>query len=755
MPTSRSSIWFRTFLAFIFSVFCTSTANADIKVSSLEVHTVGNIDWAKIEITAHEVMIDGNCYNSCNARFSFESDFRNPNRNEIRITQGSGQTVSSDFTPDHVWPNGIKATFISSTRFVSRNNSELGRFTSDEQLFLGWLIANSEEIIQYAVSSGKLSERNANFWDRKAEAFELALRGAVVPLKDDIDLFPMYIPVGFLFAEFPTREKDAQLPPHEFIATEFINTPTELKEIIQPNLAQLGYYGGGVDGLIGPQTTSAIRSFERDAGLMVNSFLDPAEIRILWSSAAIGAVEFLSSELPSKAIEELVAPDEPIEDPIVDLEVESAKASNGAIADEVETNWTKEEALVLIGDLESFVKLNGNVFGAELVIQYDNIRLINEADQWDGGLRQSFNQFAIFAFQNSDFAVFHHTQKEARIVRKQAELASLQERLSELVEIGRAHAIENPFDNTSPELLTYLENVSPYLNSETPDDLFATIEQVVVRLTSIGVEAEAIIGAPPEYVPAALDVTVGDANVVTEINSGLKSGMNIQANSSEDDLYGYFDGIYRPEGFDTWDCKSIGMDGGGIQISGTRYFGVESICEMTNPRRVEDLEAINYEFVCSGEGESYSFNATLQRHDDGVRFLTRGNHRLLESCSNNGEPHKEFPTVYHSLDSLEKDCSSISSIDFTGDNKPDLICEYDFESGRCGSRGCDFNFYVQENSGYRRVFFGQIFAWSVYQGHEGVGIQTQVNGTLCGSFAAEECVKLVLWNGNELVVVDR
>jgi len=44
---------------------------------------------------------------------------------------------------------------------------------------------------------------------------------------------------------------------------------------VQSQLSRLGYYGGSVDGIIGPQTRAAIRSFQRDHGLMITGTITP------------------------------------------------------------------------------------------------------------------------------------------------------------------------------------------------------------------------------------------------------------------------------------------------------------------------------------------------------------------------------------------------------------------------------------------------------------------------------------------------
>jgi peptidoglycan hydrolase-like protein with peptidoglycan-binding domain len=50
---------------------------------------------------------------------------------------------------------------------------------------------------------------------------------------------------------------------------------------VQAALARRGYYGGPVDGDIGPQSRAAIRAFQVDRGLPVTGHIDRALLRSL------------------------------------------------------------------------------------------------------------------------------------------------------------------------------------------------------------------------------------------------------------------------------------------------------------------------------------------------------------------------------------------------------------------------------------------------------------------------------------------
>jgi hypothetical protein len=52
------------------------------------------------------------------------------------------------------------------------------------------------------------------------------------------------------------------------------NGSANVPALVQQSLARRGYYAGGVDGVIGPETRSAIREFQRDNGLPVTGRID-------------------------------------------------------------------------------------------------------------------------------------------------------------------------------------------------------------------------------------------------------------------------------------------------------------------------------------------------------------------------------------------------------------------------------------------------------------------------------------------------
>ena len=89
---------------------------------------------------------------------------------------------------------------------------------------------------------------------------------------------------------------------------------------------------------------------------------------------------------------------------------------------------------------------------------------------------------------------------------------------------------------------------------------------------------------------------------------------------------GPFDGVYRPnyDDFVSWNCTSIGVDGGALAIQDNALIGVENYCELTDPVQVNGMDAILYNGECSGEGMEYSERIMLMKSDHGVYVIQDG-----------------------------------------------------------------------------------------------------------------------------------
>jgi hypothetical protein len=64
-------------------------------------------------------------------------------------------------------------------------------------------------------------------------------------------------------------------------------------------------------------------------------------------------------------------------------------------------------------------------------------------------------------------------------------------------------------------------------------------------------------------------------------------------------------GLYYPPNQGTWDCATLGMDGGAVGVQGQTLHGVENACTLTNAFPIPGMDAMMFDLECSGEGMTY------------------------------------------------------------------------------------------------------------------------------------------------------
>ncbi len=95
-----------------------------------------------------------------------------------------------------------------------------------------------------------------------------------------------------------------------------------------------------------------------------------------------------------------------------------------------------------------------------------------------------------------------------------------------------------------------------------------------------------------------------------------------------------YDGLYRPDAqwAETWDCKTIGLDGGAMSIAGDIYTSVENQCTLTKPTAIRDMDATLYDAECSAEGDDYFYRLMILETDTGVTIISNGYAAAWKSC---------------------------------------------------------------------------------------------------------------------------
>ena len=190
------------------------------------------------------------------------------NRNRISFTLDSDRLLNRTRTDIRIGDDWLrKRKFKSSTNkwnnfWIGTGSlngtqvSELRTFDDDEKVVFAWIIANTDELINYALAVNKnMPKRSRLTWERMArgQIFERNVRRFLGPS------------VRAALTEYD----------------DFSHSKLILKRIIQPKLKTLNYYNGTIDGIGGPQTSKAIKAFEKANGLLIDGKLFGRERKLL------------------------------------------------------------------------------------------------------------------------------------------------------------------------------------------------------------------------------------------------------------------------------------------------------------------------------------------------------------------------------------------------------------------------------------------------------------------------------------------
>jgi peptidoglycan hydrolase-like protein with peptidoglycan-binding domain len=195
----------------------------------------------------------GRLYPSNSAEFTLDSAY-NHLRTDLRYR--NDWLVISKFES-----NQQSDMYLGSRAPNMAQRRDLSKLSSTERLMAAWIIANTDELIEFALKSKvRMPVGAIKRWTFLAEndKFERSIRRNLEP---------------YYRKEIATYDLNAE------------HTKSELAGEIQPNLKALGYYKGKVDGLWGSQTKSAILAFERDNNLFPDGVNKGKERQLLKSSA--------------------------------------------------------------------------------------------------------------------------------------------------------------------------------------------------------------------------------------------------------------------------------------------------------------------------------------------------------------------------------------------------------------------------------------------------------------------------------------
>jgi peptidoglycan hydrolase-like protein with peptidoglycan-binding domain len=247
-------------IIFCVCIFLPSGAQADILTfdsilyrKELNGDKYNNASWTALKFEILNPVVGTRRYlNRSIISFTLDTDrVLNYTRTEIRIGPDwlrNRKFKSSDNKWNNFWvgSGGLKGTQISDIR----------TFDNDEKVVFAWIIANSDELINYALSKQKnMPKRSRLTWERMArgQKFERNVR------------------------RFLGASARAELKQYD----NFSHSKLILKNTIQPKLKLLNYYNGAIDGIGGPKTTKAIKAFEKENGLLIDGKLFGRERKLL------------------------------------------------------------------------------------------------------------------------------------------------------------------------------------------------------------------------------------------------------------------------------------------------------------------------------------------------------------------------------------------------------------------------------------------------------------------------------------------
>ena len=213
--------------------------------------------WTTLEFKILNPVIGTRRYlNRSSISFTIDSD-RNINRTRSDIRIGTDWLRNRKFkSANNKWNN----IWVGSGSLNGTQVSDIRSFDNDEKVVLAWIIANSDELINYSLSKHKnMPKRSRLTWERMArgQKFERNVR------------------------RFLGASARAELKQYD----NFNHSKLILKNTIQPKLKLLNYYNGAIDGIGGPKTTKAIKAFEKANGLLVDGKLFGKERALLVSLA--------------------------------------------------------------------------------------------------------------------------------------------------------------------------------------------------------------------------------------------------------------------------------------------------------------------------------------------------------------------------------------------------------------------------------------------------------------------------------------
>jgi len=274
-----------TFVIMFASVSTGFSASIDFgKITFTRENNGGDKTWTVLNFTVADPTIDGKRYlDRRSIRFTLDTDRTNRYvRTDIPL--------NDRFLLRKKWfktgkLNSQSTLYVGGRSLKGAEISDVNSLTTPEKQFISWIIINSSDLIRMALESGKIKpESSIRAWEKlvRNDTFERQTRKTFQP---------------YLGSNFSDVKKSQE------------HSKTRLKTI-QKQLKDLKLYSGSIDGVIGPQTRTAIRKFEKQNGLFPNAFLSANEKNKLTQlskkqQSGVVKVQSASSQSGSKEAERI------------------------------------------------------------------------------------------------------------------------------------------------------------------------------------------------------------------------------------------------------------------------------------------------------------------------------------------------------------------------------------------------------------------------------------------------------------------
>ena len=254
---------FLTIVVILFTIF-TSPVRANDVISVDRVVFLGEYNgggssgtWTQLRFSVIAPKRGFNrIYSNNRAEFTIDSSFRsNFLRTDLRYR--------NDWLGINRFDSSKKSDmYVGSGKPTLAQRNDLRKLTTNERFMAAWIIANTDELIEFALRSKKyIPERSRKRWKYlgQNDRFESNIRKNLGP---------------FYRTELSAYDQHAK------------HTKLALERMIQPNLKKLGFYDGKIDGLWGGQTKSALMEFELKNNLFPDGVNYGDERKLLVSQAA-------------------------------------------------------------------------------------------------------------------------------------------------------------------------------------------------------------------------------------------------------------------------------------------------------------------------------------------------------------------------------------------------------------------------------------------------------------------------------------